>query len=225
MISLNRRHGGDVPGFTSQVTRVPALGVGFFTAINDDDVGAVLKGPIVYRILDDLLGLEPIDWEERLVTRAFRKAPNFTPVPKHPRPAPMSDKIVGSYHGDGYSTISIVEIEDQDASISPATLKAIKETLGTIEGVSKPLYLSSLARVFTAVMVFSHFDGPIFNATALSINTNNTTVVINVGGQSTAVFVKDEGFGMFEDFWGGVKGKRAVEVDVEEQCEVWFRRT
>lgn len=210
------------------MTRVPALGVGFFTAINDDDVGAALKPAMVYRILDDLLDLPPIDWEERLVTRSFQKEPSHTPIPKHPRPAPKPDQVVGTYRGDGYDTFTLTDMDlasALDESLNLATIQAIKEIMGTTEGLSEPLYIATLARTFTAVMVFSHFDGPTFNATALSFDVDKhdkSKVVVNVGGQSSAVFVDGEGVGMFENFWGGAKSTRAVEVDVKQQSEVWF---
>jgi hypothetical protein len=226
---MTERHGGDVPGFTSQVTRVPALGVGFFTAINDDDVGASLKPAIVYRILDDLLGLQPIDWEERLVSRAYKKEPAYTRIPEHPRPAPRADLVTGHYRAHGYAAMDIQNIDDVAASrgdLTPAALDAIRDAMKLSEGVSEPMYIAKFPKVFAAVMVFSHFDGPIFNTTVMSISEGKKgRLVANVGGTNSAVFHKGEGMGMFEDFWGGAKIKPAVEEDVEVQSEVWFSRT
>jgi hypothetical protein len=203
------------------VTRVPALGVGFFTAINDDDVGAALKPAIVYRILDDLLNLEPIDWEDRSVTRAYQKDAKYTPIPKDPRPAPEIDRIRGTYHAKGYDTINIQHINHaaKQGDLSSAAVDAVKQAM-------KPMYIASFPKVFVDVLAFSHFDGPIFNTTTLAINEGeNGRVIANVEGPSSAVFVQGEGIGMFENFWGGANRKRAVEEDVEEQSEVWFSKT
>lgn len=209
------------------MTRVPALGVGFFTAINDDDVGAALKPSIVYRILDDLLGLPAIDWEERLVTRALQKKAKYTRTPKEPRPAPESDNIIGTYLAKGYDAINIQSINNvhEEGALSPAALDAVKYAMKLSEGVSNPVYIANFPKVFAAVLAFSHFDGSIFNTTAVSINEGEKgRVVANVGDQSSAVFVEGEGMGLFEDFWGGANGKRAVEAHVEEQSEIWFSK-
>lgn len=209
------------------MTRVPALGVGFFTAINDDDVGAALKPTIVYRILDDLLGLPAIDWEERLVTRAFQKGSTHTPTPKEPRPAPESDKVIGGYIAKGYDAINIQPIDNvtEEGALSPAAVHAVKHALEMSEGTTGPLYIANFPKIFAAVLTFSHFDGSIFNTTAFSINEGeNGRVIANVGDHSSAVFVAGKGMGMFEDFWGGAKGKRAVEANVEEECEIWFSK-
>lgn len=217
-----------MPGFTTQVTRVPALGVGFFTAINDDDVGAALKPAIVYRILDDLLNLEPIDWEDRSVTRAFQKDAQYTQIPKDPRPAPEIDQIRGTYHAKGYDTINIQHINDaaKQGGLSSAALDAVQQAMKLSEGISKPMYIASFPKVFADVLAFSHFDGPIFNTTALSINEGeNGRVIANVADPSSAVFVQGQGMGMFENFWGGANRKRAVEEDVEKHSEVWFNKT
>jgi hypothetical protein len=46
----------------------------------------------------------------------------------------------------------------------------------------------------------------------------------SIGGSCKAVFVQGEGEGMgiFENFWGGRHGKKAVEENVEMEAEVWF---
>jgi hypothetical protein len=210
------------------VTRIPALGVGFFTAINDDDVGLALKAPIVYRILDDLLNLEPIDWEERLVTRAYKKEPSYTAIPKHPRTPPPPDQVIGTYHAAGYDSINVQNIDHLTAEqdiLTPSALNAIKDAMKLSEGISEPTYIANLGKAFTDVMVFSHFDGPIFNTTALSINRGyKGKVIASVSEHNSAVFSGEQGFGMFDNFWGGAKGKRPVEQDVEKQCEVWFAK-
>jgi hypothetical protein len=105
-------HIGDVPGHMTHIARLPALGIGIFLGFNDDG-GHLVHIPIMYRLLDDLLGLEPIDWEERLITTA-RKAPSHVSTPDNPRPAPSMASLAGTYFDKGYGTLRIQEFNDSD---------------------------------------------------------------------------------------------------------------
>ncbi len=58
-------HGGADTGQMSQVIRVPGKGIGIAIIVNDDKFGTALTAVIKWRILDVMLGLEPVDWEER----------------------------------------------------------------------------------------------------------------------------------------------------------------
>ena len=232
--ALIGRHGGDMPGFTTQITRLPALGIGFYVGINDDDVGAMLKATIVYRLLDDVLGLGAIDWEERLVTSHLRKAASYTPIPDKPRPAPPTKSLVGKYYDKGYGSFELMTFEEPssqlfasrftDKNSLTAYLRAVKKAITAQAGLSEPLMIAA-SEVLGSVYVFSHFDGPIYNKTTMEVAQNpqgDWTSFTSGGGHNTAVFVEGRGMGMFENFWGGHAGKRAVEQDVEEQAEVWF---
>ena len=227
------RHGGDVPGFSTQITRLPALGIGFFLGINDDDVGGLLKSTLVYGILDALLGLDPIDWEERLVTPGYRNASIHTPLPDKPRPAPSTESLAGNYSDAGYGSLEIKTFEDAnhddffdvDGTMATAYLRAISKAMTTQAGLTKPLMFAEMNKLFGSVYVYTHFDGPIYNTTMVNVKQNSQgELAAYVGRTSTAVFVEGQGMGMFEDFWGGSRSKRAVESHVEEEAEVWFRK-
>jgi hypothetical protein len=84
---------------------------------------------------------------------------------------------------------------------------------------------AKMNKLFGSVYVYTHFDGPIFNTTMVNVKQNSQgELAAYVGRTSTAVFVEGQGMGMFEDFWGGSRSKRAVESHVEEEAEVWFRK-
>lgn len=55
-------HGGTLPGQKSQVIRVPGSGIGVAVMVNDHEFGTGFYQVVRRRILDQLLGLEPIDW-------------------------------------------------------------------------------------------------------------------------------------------------------------------
>lgn len=58
-------HGGSLPGQTSQVLRVPGAGIGIAIMVNDYEFGLGFYQVVQWRILDHLLGLEPIDWASK----------------------------------------------------------------------------------------------------------------------------------------------------------------
>ncbi len=59
-------HGGSVPGQMSQVIRLPNQNIGVSVVVNDDQLGtAAANFAIKWRVIDELLGLKPIDWETR----------------------------------------------------------------------------------------------------------------------------------------------------------------
>ena len=60
-------HGGDLPGQESQVVRVPSKMIGLAVMVNDEQMGTLFHEVAKWTILDELLGLEPIDWRERYV--------------------------------------------------------------------------------------------------------------------------------------------------------------
>lgn len=230
-----KRHGGDVPGFSTQVTRLPALGVGFYVGINDDDVGALVKSTIVYRLLDAILGVEPIDWEERLVTTKLRQGLSFTPRPEHPRVAPKITSMLGQYINKGYGSLELISFKNPshhaflskfaDATESAAYLQAISKAMTTKAGLAEPYMFAQTGKLFGSVYVFSHFDGPIFNTTLLEAVQGSKGEWVAFGSESSAaVFEEGSGMGMFENFWGGKRHKRAVESQIEAEAEVWFSK-
>jgi hypothetical protein len=232
-------HIGDVPGHMTHIARLPALGVGIFLGFNDDG-GHLVQKTIMYRLLDDLLGLEPIEWEERLI-QSRQKTPPHIPRPINPRPAPTVSSLAGTYFDRGYGTLVIQEFDNPDkwdqsflSDFTPGTtaqsyFEAITKIMSTqIGDSSKPLLFAHTGKLFVSSYVYTHFDGHIYNVSMINVKQNDSGELIAwMGGSCQAVFVQGDGkgVGMFENFWGGRRGKSAVEVDVEAEAEVWFGKT
>jgi hypothetical protein len=192
---------------------------------------------ITFRFLDSILGLEPIDWEDRLITQGLRMAPSYTPIPDQPRPMPSKEILVGEYHDRGYGVLEIIDFDspnnttesilssfDQDTN-SKEYFEAISKATSTQAGLSKPVLLAPMDKLFGSVYVFSHFDGPLFNVSMINVKQNKQGELAAYGGLvGTSVFVEGDGVGMFDNFWSGRHGKRAVEERVQEGAEVWFGR-
>jgi hypothetical protein len=223
----------------THIARLPALGIGIFLGFNDDG-GHLVHTPIMYRLLDDLLGLEPIDWEERLITAA-RKAPSHIPIPVNPRPIPAIASLAGTYFDKGYGSLQIQKFDNPDkwdqsflSEYAPGTTarsysEAITKVVSTQGGMSstKPLLFAHTGKLFVSAYVYTHFDGTIFNVSMINIKQNKAgELAASSGGSCLAVFVESEGkgLGMLENFWGGRHGKKVVEENVEAEAEVWFRK-
>lgn len=213
------------------------MGVGFFFGINDNNIGTTVLAAITFRFLDTILGLEPIDWEERLVTQSLRMTPSYSPIPGEPRPMPSIKSLVGRYHDEGYGPFVIIDFDHQAEADnaghsdfsqgidSEAFFDAISKAMSTQTGLSEPVLFSPITKLFGSAYVFTHFDGPLFNVSIVNIKQNKQRELTSyLGGISTGVFVEGKGLGMFDNFWSGRHGRRAVMDDVQEQAEVWFSR-
>ncbi|WP_289055972.1 serine hydrolase [Carboxylicivirga marina] len=60
------KHGGDLPGFHSQVAILPQDSIGIVSFVIGDQ-GAALRDVIMYNVVDRLLGLEQTDWNRRRI--------------------------------------------------------------------------------------------------------------------------------------------------------------
>jgi hypothetical protein len=210
------------------------LGVGFFLGINDDQFGNIIHPVIVYRLLDDLIGLEPIEWEERFITNDLRKKPTYNPLPDKPRSAPDLASLVGKYHDEGYGSLELLDFKDPghsymsglDGGADPKQyLEAISTAMAAQPGISEPVMFAHIGKLFGSVYVYSHFDGPVFNVTTVKMREHpKGELTAYIDWTNVAVFVEGKGMGMFQNFWGGEEFKSPVEHQVEEEAEVWFRK-
>lgn len=223
---LMSRHNGVLPGAGSVVVRVPALGIGIIMTINEVDTGASLLDPIIYRVLDDMFGLEPIDWEDRLIIGPMKKLPPAVKTPSDQRPGPSCDTIVGSYYDQAYGYMNISNFDDVEFEVDPEDLlRAFKD----IQPDSpKPSFVGLMSNIFSRGLLLTHFDGPIYNGTQIELATSleggKKKVVPVLHGAYTAIFVEGMGAGVFGNFWDGDTGREPAEDDVEAEAEVWFAK-
>lgn len=57
-------HGGHNPGYHTQVARFPHDNLGIIVLSNDEHAYRLID-VVRWKIVDDILGLEDIDWEDR----------------------------------------------------------------------------------------------------------------------------------------------------------------
>ncbi|KAF5373123.1 hypothetical protein D9758_001604 [Tetrapyrgos nigripes] len=248
-------HTGGTPGFLTVISRFPFENLGIAVFSNDGTYGQHIMQAIKWRIVDQVFGFEPIDWNARyksLVSFQY----NQTTTSKLPRPSgPASPSvsffsIAGAYNDPGYGYIDLCLIpqqdEDIDAAKQPDSCQALLEEVPTrlpdTINTSVPTFVARWDKLWTTHFIFEHFNGNLFNATALASHPILDTSLVPANANAnetyftqkwelasaTAEIVVDDGkvtgFGL-TGIWGpgpGVESPRGE--NVQERSEVWFAR-
>jgi CubicO group peptidase (beta-lactamase class C family) len=109
-------HSGGIDGFLTECMLLPDDGIGI--AVMTNTSSSVMAPVVAYRVLDELLGLEPLDWFSRYKARydaaigGGREARSARHVVSSaPPPRPLA-AYAGEYEHPGYGTISITAEAD-----------------------------------------------------------------------------------------------------------------
>jgi CubicO group peptidase (beta-lactamase class C family) len=104
-------HGGGIDGFLTECMLLPDDGIG--VAVMTNTSSSVMAPVVAYRVLDELLGLEPLDWFSNFKARydagmaglqEARDARRVVHEARLPRPL---DAYIGEYKHPGYGTLAI----------------------------------------------------------------------------------------------------------------------
>ena len=101
-------HNGAIDGFTVHLGFLPETGQGLILLMNRDLATAALMA-LAYSAYDRLLGLEPLDWETRLVEET---PPPLQDVPDVPLDFPI-EKVAGRYEHPAYGPLTVRANGDQ----------------------------------------------------------------------------------------------------------------
>lgn len=207
-------HTGGLPGQYSWHGRVSSKGLGIYIVTNDEAWGPTVNEVIAYMILDEMLDQPVYDWEALLVGRNLQGRMRQHP-PVHPRRGPSKGQVEGRYAAPGYGEISLVHVE-------AAVLSTL--ALGNLIGNATEGYIASVDKLFNTHLVFLHLDGPLFTWFNPFVKTSVTgELVLGLQDLQTGTAVwTEEGFGMFDNYWGGKEQRTAVEEDVERHAEVFY---
>jgi len=224
-------HTGGLPGASSLLYTLPQAGLGLMIAVNDVTFAKEVYDIIAYRLVDELLGENPIiDWEGRFMRDEFgtQKAIGTKP-PSDPRPA---KEIEGEYYHPGYGTFRLNAINQQkDDCIPAAVVDAL--AISDFKLNTSSVWLSHWNKPFANYVAVSHFDGPLFNWTILGVYnrsdpglTGREVAVVHNAGPAV---ITDRGMGMFGNWYdaGPTVDQRPLVDDtdlVEEAAEVWFSK-
>lgn len=109
-------HGGGIDGFLTELMFLPEDGIGLVVLTNSTT--SVLGKVVAYRVLDELLELEPVPWHDRFKSRydaavgGMKEARAATVRVEAPLPRP-TDAYVGEYEHPGYGTFTITAEGDR----------------------------------------------------------------------------------------------------------------
>jgi hypothetical protein len=119
-------HGGGIDGFLTECMLLPDDGIG--VAVMTNTSSSAMAPVVAYRVLDELLGLEPLDWYSSFkarfdaATAGIREARGARRVVREaPLPRPLG-AYAGEYEHPGYGMLSITVEGD-----------ALRPRLGTMD--------------------------------------------------------------------------------------------
>ncbi|KNZ77126.1 hypothetical protein J132_06634 [Termitomyces sp. J132] len=232
-------HGGNNPGFKTQIARLPnlvgkiplfpnATGLGIAVFSNDADGGPVLEG-VKFRIIDDLLRLEEIDWYSRFVndTEVYyaMKRRMAIPRPQDPQPPPRPISTLQDYSFEHPAT--------------PLRLKPMTFFEGENHRLTECNHIPTLVipfhRTFATHLRLTHWSGPWFNLTVVWGNhgeheskDEKNRILIGLDERFEVEWVtyeEEEGLA----FRGGIWGMEGPDATAPKErgkkgAEVWFAK-
>jgi hypothetical protein len=213
-------HTGGVPGQLTLIARIPEAGVGVAVLTNDADFGYYAFNTVFAAIVDDLLGLKPLDVETEWFKQFTAKVPA---VPKQggEEPAYGFGAVPGRYEGEGYGGFDLAPLNASD--MVQARFPAELNRFGL---ASEHVFVAPLPRIFATHIVFSHWDGPHFNWTIFIARHPDQGFGKGTRGSGPAI-ITPRGIGMFGGFSVPGAGAPRKEIDVETceaGSEAWFGR-
>ncbi|KAJ7450567.1 beta-lactamase/transpeptidase-like protein [Mycena latifolia] len=253
-------HGGSNPGFKIMVSRLPHEGPGDedtgasgahcslgLVVLSNDDNGVRVMEPVKFRLLDALLGLEPIDWAQRYVdsiTKGIRDNQALTPrpVPDVPSTTPFS-AMEGTFAHPAYGLLSPCYAGETPSPACAAPLAhPVVRLLAADSPPGVPVFITEFKRTFSTHLRLAHFSGNVFNASIVWANADvrraeghastgdvlvgldRRFVVEWVPGKKAGDEVGD-GWAFGGDFWEKEGAVRALKGAGADRAEVWFGRT
>ncbi|THU84499.1 beta-lactamase/transpeptidase-like protein [Dendrothele bispora CBS 962.96] len=236
-------HGGSTIGYKTQITRFPWAKLGVAVFSNDDMYGSNFHEIIKWRLVDEALGLEPVDWDTRYkssVKSAYAKHKSSA-LPRPSKPTPPSVSFVelsGRYRNLGYGDIELCFFSSNSTEFQSDGCKSLTEQQplilpGAVEE-DVPTFIAHWNKSWSSHLKLTHFDGSLFNLTALDSRPTLDpidpywTYNFSEGEIPTAEFASDTeglGFGITGGFWGAGAGvEDPVGDGVLERAEVWFEK-
>lgn len=104
-------HGGGIDGYLTECMLLPDDGIGVIVLTNASS--GALAPVVAYRVLDELLGLPPIDWfgqfkprHDAMISGMGEARGARRVVPDAPLPRPL-DAYAGEYRHPGYGTLTV----------------------------------------------------------------------------------------------------------------------
>ncbi|TRM58472.1 beta-lactamase/transpeptidase-like protein [Schizophyllum amplum] len=132
-------HGGSVPGFRTQITRFPNERFGLAVLVNDDTYGSQMHEAIKWRVVDSFLGLQPIDWSDRIKSKLLAEREKKPKLLPRPDDATVPSALEGRYEDAGYGGLLLCWMGAED--ISREGLKNVQEDIAFLLSDLKEAHL------------------------------------------------------------------------------------
>ncbi|KAF7349434.1 Beta-lactamase class penicillin binding protein [Mycena sanguinolenta] len=230
-------HGGATVGFRSQVTRFPSQNFGVAVMSNDDDLGNAIMESVKYRIIDEIFGLEPIDWPARHFNRYRVKWAQAVPPPPISRakdaepPAVPYTALAGLYTHPAYGSLDFC-LFWENTTTGNACAALAGDIAADLPGVVESEIPTLIARwdtIVTNYIRLAHYASNMFNLTALRSYPTQIPdeVWVRKMEDLRAEFeVKGNEIGFATiDLWGSGNDVEPPQGNtVEERAEIWFTK-
>ncbi|KAJ9092582.1 hypothetical protein QFC19_008690 [Naganishia cerealis] len=242
-------HGGSDPGQMSQVMRIPEMGLGVAVMVNDDAWGTMYTDLVRWRVVDYLLGLDPVDWRSKLQQTDSRSKEAALP-PARPEnatmpPAALLRGIQGTYVDKAYGTIVVCAVPGTFPDVTRTSSKErhdkapeeCKDTLAnnpfpvhhpSSSAAPIPTFIARYEKFWLNYLEFTHHNGTTFLARPSTFypETNLNIIAADLSTPFEVVFERD-GMALFGNVWGagaGVPLRQPREGAMKEAAEVWFEK-
>ncbi|KAJ6462270.1 beta-lactamase/transpeptidase-like protein [Mycena vitilis] len=223
-------HNGEAPGYFAQITRFPEDGVGI-AVMSNDQLGELTTYIIKYRLIDEVFGLDPVDWDSRYKAQVAQAA---AAKPTHPPanasiPLPFAS-LAGMYRNFGYGPDIAVCAPSASSSSCKPLLARLNSTFPTELAAADLIW--EWDRLTATYISLQHFDGALFNVSGwVAIPTGNASAPFwatdsELQGNVAEFDIangKVSGFGMR----GGISQPAPAVPPpqgptVEDRSEIWF---
>ncbi|KAI5474345.1 beta-lactamase [Pseudohyphozyma bogoriensis] len=177
------RHGGSLPGFGTQIAWSSDKRVGVAALCNTMGTGNVVSDVIAFKALEELIGLESIDWDARFRGESIKKkeeeatsqsllATAMTPEQPHPATSFPLSRLLGRYFDPGYGNITIC---------SPATLNSTPSCAALNDEINRALPITPVPPAASLLVLRPGYFGASHIA-LLQLNASEPLKFKGVGG-------------------------------------------
>ncbi|KIM36480.1 hypothetical protein M413DRAFT_449178 [Hebeloma cylindrosporum] len=235
-------HGGNNPGYKTQVARFPDDNLGIITLSNDANGGFLLEA-VKFRIADEILGLELLDWNDRYekqyneyVTKAQRLTPRPSP-PKAPSGS-FTQLASSSYRHPTYGLLQPCLVPATNTHCADVLASHPVQRILAHSDLSIPTLIVPWKRTFATHLRLAHFSENLFNVTVVWSNAEvrekegfgrGGDVVIGLDEHFEVEWVRgeegegEEGLAFKGGFWGkeGLDSRSPGGIG-KGSAEVWF---
>ncbi|KAJ7575150.1 beta-lactamase/transpeptidase-like protein [Mycena floridula] len=178
-------HNGETLGFSGQITRFPFDNFGIAAFSNDGVYGLNIVNIVMFRIIDEVFGLDPVDWNLRYKTATQdgfdQYQAQITPTPSKPKPpfVPLTS-LAGFYSNPGYkNTLELCLISSPKSETCKTLVSNAPVLLPGMIDSSKETFLIKYSNPFTGYIILQHFDGNLFNLTLASSHVSLFKLIVH----------------------------------------------